>query len=156
MFPYRLVGDNESVEIDVVKALRNEIPTYLLWLEQGTVDEPSKFAYHDIDHVDIMTVDTSVDSLTDIDIWGVGLRVSLSSGKYFVVYLPMQDECAHEEVFLYWSEIMASIDIVDANTDVHQLSQMRVWRSNLFRYTDDCETLVLTKKDLGVDVKFRM
>lgn len=154
MFPDKLIedlGGECSTEIDVIAALRTEIPYFLNWLVSESADEagePTKFLVEEIEEIDIMTMDTRVDPIYDIDIWGVGLRVKMTSGKYFLVYMPMYFKSIFDEVFSYWFEIYNSIKLVDADTDVFTLPQMKVWNSNLFRYKEGEPTFVLTKAEV--------
>lgn len=146
MFPDKLVIDyceGCASEIDVIQSLQKEIPYFLEWV-QGDEEEP-RFRVEDVEKVMIMTVDTSVDRLYDLDVWGVGLRVHLKSGKYFLLYMPMYYETIFEEVFSYWVEVNESIVLVDADTDVNTLPQMNQWRTNLFKYDGSQETFTWTK-----------
>lgn len=148
MFPKRLLVEyapDFATEINVERALRKQIPYFLNWLEEGARDmgEVAKFTMDRVVKVEAMTCDTHVDTMHDIDVWGVGLRVWLQSGKYFLLYIPLYYEDIMDEVFSYWEEVYESIQVVPGDTDVFALPQMSAWRSNLFLYTHGCETFVM-------------
>ncbi len=150
MFPDKLFDDC-SIEIDVLATLRTEIPYYMHWLVSESADETGqspKFLVEDIDQIDVMTMDTRVDPIYDVDIWGVGLRVKMTSGKYFLVYMPLHYKSIFDEVFSYWDEVYDSIKLVDADTNVFTLPQMKAWNTNLFLYKEGEPTFILTKSEI--------
>ncbi len=141
MFPKKLVADyceGCSTEIDVVRSLHKEIPYFLRWVQGDDDSECApKFNVDDVEKVKVMTVDTSVDPINDMDVWGVGLQVFLKNEKYFLIYMPMHYESILEEVYSYWFEVHESIQVVDSSTDVNTLPQMKAWRTNLYKYNDN-------------------
>lgn len=150
MFPEKIHFDD--CEVNVIGTLLEHVPHYLWCLalegeENEGLDTPAKYHYNNVQSVDVVCINSYQygDSQIYDDaefakyVWGVGLKVNLTTNQYFLVYIPFWKDELEYDINYFVEEAYNGIEVVSADTDLsYQLNKMPYSRKSdvIFKSTD--------------------
>lgn len=121
-------------DVCLSKCLNENTAQYLRTVlnERFDMNQEAKFAMSEIQHVECIKVDglhggyysyyddDEEEEEDDGFEWGVMLRVTLASGKFFLLYMPFDGYELHDNVYECGGEIYESINVLEPDADIKE------------------------------------